>query len=303
MHEIRASILPQYVFEVVQIAKSLGIERVAVSEVFIHGPEVSERLISIETSTPKARAFVEEFLKSPSLRQADYTLTSHELRAIVDSTPLKELTAPMGEPFPDILQDLWQLNQVNASYLGRCAAGALLLSTGLLHNDPVAIVVAALFLPFLPQVLAISFGAWHRDRGLTLQGAWSVITSILVALIAGAVVAAVEGGPIGYSNFKTPLASFAVSAVIGIAAGFSAADDAGRRYLIGVAAAVQFAIFPVWFGEAFVLGLPAKSIWLERLVCFLINLVTIAVCATVAYAALDLVAENRKQRVRPLLNP
>jgi hypothetical protein len=30
----------------------------------------------------------------------------------------------------------------------------------MIHNDPMAIVVAALFLPFLSQVLAISFGVW-----------------------------------------------------------------------------------------------------------------------------------------------
>jgi hypothetical protein len=109
-------------------------------------------------------------------------------------------------------------------------------------------------------------------------------------------VAVLEGGTIAFSNFKGPLGSFAISAVIGIAAGLSSADDAGRRYLIGVAAAVQFAIFPVWFGQAFILGLPAKSVWLERLVCFLINLVTIGAFAPIAYASLDLVPQKAKKR-------
>src|SRR6185437_13728903 len=39
-----------------------------------------------------------------------------------------------------------------------------------------------------------------------------------------------------------------ISCFIGIAAGLSSADDAGRRYLIRVTAAVQFAVFPAWFG-------------------------------------------------------
>jgi hypothetical protein len=38
--------------------------------------------------------------------------------------------------------------------------------------------------------------------------------------------------------------------LVGVAAGLSNADDTGRRYLIGVAAAVQLAIFPVWLGGA-----------------------------------------------------
>jgi hypothetical protein len=97
-----------------------------------------------------------------------------------------------------------------------------------------------------------------------------------------------RGGPISFSGFKTPLASFAISAAIGITAGLSCADDAGRKYLIGVAAAVQFAIFPVWFGAAVVLGLPANDVLAQRILSFFINLVTISVCAAIAYAVLHL---------------
>jgi Domain of unknown function (DUF389) len=148
--------------------------------------------------------------------------------------------------------------------------------------------VAALFLPFLSQVLAISLGVWSRNWRLALQGVRTVLTSIVVAFAAGAVVAWIVGGPISFSGFKTPLASFAISAAIGITAGLSCADDAGRKYLIGVAAAVQFAIFPVWFGAAVVLGLPANDVLAQRILSFFINLVTISVCAAIAYAVLHL---------------
>jgi len=67
-----------------------------------------------------------------------------------------------------------------------------------------------------------------------------------------------------------------ISAVIGITAGLSNADDKGRRYLIGMAAAVQLAIFPVWLGAATVLGLPAEEILWFRLSIFLVNLGTIS---------------------------
>src|SRR6185295_10645742 len=63
-------------------------------------------------------------------------------------------------------------------------------------------------------------------------------------------VGAVQGGPIHFTAFKGPVASFVLSAAIGITAGLSNADDTGRRYLIGVAAAVQLAIFPMWLGVA-----------------------------------------------------
>jgi hypothetical protein len=118
-----------------------------------------------------------------------------------------------------------------------------------------------------------------------------------VAFGAGAIVAWIVGGPIAFNGFKGPLASFAISAVIGITAGLSCADDTGRRYLIGVAAAVQFAIFPVWFGIAAVLGLPAKGILGERLLSFVINLITISVAATIAYALLHIKNGRTAKRV------
>lgn len=251
---------------------------------------------------PKARVFVERFLRSPTLGRAQSTLTSRELRAIVSDSPPSDLTNPMSEPFPDVIQDLSQLSTLTASYVGRAAAGAILLADGLLHNDPIAIVVAALFLPFLSQVLAISFGLWSGDWKLAAHGGRAVLVSTILALLAGVVVAALEGGTVGFTTFKTPLASLAISAAIGITAGLSCADDAGRRYLISVAAAVQFAVFPVWFGLSFVLGLPERRVVMERLLCFGINLVTISGMAAVSYAALQFRsgwAAPRRERIQP----
>jgi hypothetical protein len=288
MHEIRATMPPDCVTEAGRIAHDVGIARVSVSEVFVHGPDVDRRLVSVETSTPKARAFVEAFLKSPTLSGADCTLTSREVRAIVDGESLASVTRPMSEPFTDIIQDLWQLSHITASYIARAAAGAILLATGILDNNAVAIVVAALFLPFLAEVLAVGFGLWSPDRRLILRGFRAVCVSTALAFAAGALVAAIQGGPIQFTAFKGPLASLAISAVIGITAGLSNADDTGRRYLIGVAAAVQLAIFPVWLGAASVLGLPPQDLLWSRLESFLINFGTISLAAVAAYAALHL---------------
>jgi hypothetical protein len=94
----------------------------------------------------------------------------------------------------------------------------------------------------------------------------------------------VEGGPIGFHGFKGPLSSFAISAVIGVTAGLSSADDTGRRYLIGVAAAVQLAVFPVWLGTVTVIGIQDRQVIVQHLLSFFINLVTIAVASVAAYA-------------------
>lgn len=288
MHEIRATIPSLCVQEAAELAHAAGIARVTVTQVFVHGPDQERCLVSVETSTPKARAFVDALLRSPTLAKTDYTVTSREVRAIVDDQPLGELTLPMSEPFTDVIQDLWQLGHVTMSYVARAAAGAILLATGIIENNPISIVVAALFLPFLSQVLALSFGLWNRDRRLVVQGLRALAVSTALACAGGAVVAWLEGGPILFAGFKSPLNSFAISSIIGITAGLSNADDTGRRYLIGVAAAVQLAIFPVWLGAASVIGLPSHEILYPRLLSFIVNLVSIAGCAVVAYAALHL---------------
>jgi len=287
MHEVRATLPPEWVPEAVRLAKTAGIERVTVTDAFVHGLERDACVISAETSTPKARAFIQEFLASPALAEAGATLTSRELRAVVSDAPSKDLTSPMSEPFPDVIQDLSQLSTLTASYLARAMAGAIILATGVLHNDPIAIVVAALFLPFLSQVLAISFGIWSGDWKLARQGTGAVLASTVAAVLAGVLVGAIEGGPILFSTFKGPLASIAISTAIGITAGLSCADDAGRRYLIGVAGAVQFAVFPVWLGLALATGLPPWEVAGQRLLSFAINLATVSATAAMAYASLQ----------------
>ena len=288
MHEIRATVPPDLVPEVARLARAAVIDRVTVADVYVHGPDVRRQVVSVETSTPRARTFVAALLESEALTGADYSLTSREVRAIVDGSDLADLTRPMSEPFPDVIQDLWQLSHLTESYLARAAAGAVLLATGILDNNAVAIVVAALFLPFLAEVLAMGFGLWSRDGRLIARGLRAIAVSMGLAYAAGALVAAVQGGPIQFTDFRGPLSSFTISAVIGIAAGLSNADDTGRRYLIGVAAAVQLAIFPVWFGAATVLGLPGTTVILLRLGSFAINLATISLMSVLAYAALHL---------------
>lgn len=285
MHEIRATLPAEHVGTAARLAQAAGITSVAVSDVYLHGLQEQRKTVSVETSTPRARAFVDALLGSATLKGVDYSLTSRELRAIVNSEDILDLTRPMSEPFTDVIQDLWQLSHLTVSYVARAAAGAVLMATGILDDNPVAIVVAALFLPFLAEVLAVSFGLWSRDGRLVLRGLRAVVVSAALAFAAGALVAAIQGGPIHFTGFKSPLPSFAISAVIGITAGLSNADDTGRRYLIGVAAAVQLAIFPVWLGAATVLGAADGVVW-TRLETFLINLFTISLAAVAAYAAL-----------------
>lgn len=190
----------------------------------------------------------------------------------------------MVEPALDVLEDLWQLSHVTPSYVARAAGAAVLMAYGMFENSAVSIVVAALFLPFLSQVLAVSFGLWTRDRGLAKQGLFALCVSSVLSTAAGVLVAVLHRGPLMFDDFKTPLVSLGISSIIGITAGLASADDTGRRYLIGVAAAVQYAVFPVWIGISLMRGFHDTHVITGRISAFAINLVTIAAMAVAVYA-------------------
>ena len=59
MHEIRATVPPEQVEETARLAHDAGIERVSIADVYVHGPDLRRQVVSVETSTPKARRFVE----------------------------------------------------------------------------------------------------------------------------------------------------------------------------------------------------------------------------------------------------
>jgi len=171
MHEIRATVPPDLVSEVARLARAVAIDRVTVADVYVHGPDAWRRMVSVETSTPRARPFVAALLESEALTGADYSLTSREVRAIVDGSDIADLTKPMSEPFPDMIQDLWQLSHLTASYVARAAAGAVLLATGILDNNAVAIVVAALFLPFLDAPTSFALKLRRSTRSMLMSSA------------------------------------------------------------------------------------------------------------------------------------
>ena len=58
MHEIRATVPPEQVAEAMRLARGAGIARITVSDVYVHGPDATRHVVSVETSTPKTPAFV-----------------------------------------------------------------------------------------------------------------------------------------------------------------------------------------------------------------------------------------------------
>jgi len=295
MHEVRVTVPQGKSQDVARLALDAGIKQASIYRVYVHGPNREMEVVSAETSTPRAKLFIDALLSASWLDLAECSISARELRAVLSSDSQSEITYPRVEPAVDVLADLWQLSHLTSSYVGRAVAAAILLAYGMAEDSAISIVVAALFMPFLSQVLAVSFGLWSRDVGLAKKGLIAIAVSTAACVAAGALVGLLYGGALRFSGFKGPLVSFAISSVIGIVAGLAIADDAGRRYLIGVAAAVQFAVFPVSFGYSLVHGLPDANIVFERLGAFAVNLVTIAGTAILVYAMTGMSARHSEQ--------
>ena len=133
--------------------------RGSVYDVFVHGPDRRKHVVSAECSTPKAKAFIDALLSSPLFDVEECSVSSRELRGLITADGLAEITRPMVEPVPDIIEDLWQLSHVT----GHTSADRRRRDTARRRHysySSISIVVAALFLPFLSQVLAVGFGVW-----------------------------------------------------------------------------------------------------------------------------------------------
>jgi hypothetical protein len=287
MHEIRLSVPPDRVEDAVGAAHRAGIERVTVLPTAIHRPKgvAAAVTVSAETSTPHARAFADAVLASDWFDRATCSMSTRELRAIVTDEPLDALTCPMPEPGDDVLQDLWQLSHVTPSYMGRCLAAALLLVRAMFANDLVALLLAVLFLPFLSELRGMAYGALRGDRSLVRHAVKAIATTVITLVAMGAIAGALVSSPVRYDGFKGPLISFAIAFAIGTAAGLASADDAGRRYMIGVAAAAQLSVFPAYFGIALARGFPAVLPLGGPGTAFAISFVTVVATIAASYAA------------------
>jgi uncharacterized protein DUF389 len=303
MHEIRVTGPLGNSESIAQLALSVGAKHVSVYSVYTYGPNQQQEVLSAELPTPQAKAFLDALLSSPRFDAARCTVTSRELRAILSQTHPRELTQPLPEPAVDVFEDLWQLSHLTWSYIGRAVSAGFLLAFGMVTNSSISIVIAALFFPFLPPILGMSFGLWTGERALAWQGFKALAASTCAAFLTGFVVAFFTRSPLTYSEWKSPLISLCIAVVIGVAAGLSSADDAGRRYLIGVAAAVHLSVVPAWFGITAVLGFPSAGLMFERGATFLLNVGALGASAALAYGLLGMKKEKIQLFQRALYGP
>ncbi len=279
--------------DVAQIAFSVGINQASVFQVESHRSESEPQTkdaVDIETSTPKAKRFVDALLAADFYNPTDYTINIRQPRSIISKESLRELTPPLVVPASDIYEELWQFSHVTVGFVGRNFIAACLLAYGLIQQQILLIIAGLLFLQLLPLLLAIGFGAWTGKWKLVGNSALAFLVAVVLLIGGGAAIAAVSSPPLKYDQFNTMFVGFLISLAVGIAAGLANSDDVGRREFLGLAATAQIAIVPVWFGICFVFGFPAVATSRDeittRAVGFGLNILTIIIASLATYVLL-----------------
>lgn len=277
---------------VAQIAFSVDVSEVSISQaetLNARGEREAKEMVDLQTSTPKASRFIEKLLADPLYNAEEFSVNIRQPRSIISKESRRELTKPFVEPATDILEELWQFTHVTVSFVVRHFIAAALIAYGMIQQNLLLIIAGLLFLPLLPVLLSISFGALTKQWKIVGQAVLAFLVTVALLVAAGALVAAVSSPPLRYNEFNSPIVGFLISLAVGVGAGFATTDDVGRRELLGLAATAQIVLIPVWFGINLVFGFSQSensSHIGERALSFGINTATIIVISLVVYALL-----------------
>lgn len=97
--------------EIAKVAFASGIDQVATRQVELLRADQSKtvrEVVDVETSTPKAKAFIDSVLQAPFFDPEDFSIVVRQPRSIVGGRKLTEVTKPLAEPTIDIFEELWQ---------------------------------------------------------------------------------------------------------------------------------------------------------------------------------------------------
>jgi uncharacterized protein DUF389 len=277
--------------KVAEVAFRVGIKQVSIHQeqtLKANKSKETKDVIDIAAATPEAKAFMDTLTAEPFFDPSQYSINVRQPRSILLSENLASLTWPVVEPSLDIYEELWQFSHITYSFVGRVFIAGSLVAYGMIEDKLLIMLAGLLFVPFLPLLLAVGFGALIREWRLTKQGALAFIVGVALLMGAGAAITLMVDKPVSYNESNTLIVSLLVSLAIGVAATLAICDDVGKREIIGLAASAQVAIIPVWFGISFVRGFPAatSSPASERAITFLVNVAAIIAASLCAFAAL-----------------
>ena len=276
---------------IAKIAYECGISVVNVSDVTAwkkDGEREEKVTITFETSTPKAKRFVDGLLLSDVYDREIMWFDVRERRAIITTDRISDVTYPWVIPGTDILQDLYQFSHITLGLVGRVLLAACLLSYGLLHQSLLLMIAGMMFIPMLPVLSALGFGGWVGHWRLSVRALGVLAITLGMLFVGGLIIGAMGSPPVQYDEFPPLVAGALISAAVGVAAALANTDDVGRRELIGLAATSQIAVVPAWLGLSAVLGVPASdgSGGVQKhLISLVINILCVVIASLITYVA------------------
>jgi hypothetical protein len=292
MRRVEVSVPKGQIDDVARLAFACGISEISVVDKLVRRPgsETQTRhFIDMSVPTPAAKAFVGELSRAPFYDREKYHVSIREPRANLTAESQREMTKPLAAPIADIDQELWQFSHVTSSFVARIFIAALLLAYGMIDEHWLFMAAGLIFLPFMPLILAMSYGGLRSEPRLVAQAALALVVATILIAGASALVAVAAEPPMEFDKFPPMIAGIIFSATVGIAGALATADDAGHRQLVGLAAASQVALLPAWFGISLVYGF-SDSVS-DKAISFGANIVALMLGALVVYALLG----GRKQ--------
>jgi hypothetical protein len=274
--------------DVSKIAFQCGISDVSMQDAAKHSPNAKPQpqdIVDMKVSTPQAKAFIDALIEAPFFDREHYSIDIREPRSILKRSSTREITEPLPAPILDIDEELWQFTHVNYSFVTRVVIAALLLAYGMIHDNPLFMIGGLVFIPFMPLVLAVSFGTLTRQWQLAGHAAIAFVTATLLIALASVAVALAVDTPMMFDQFPPMAAGLFFSLAIGVAAALGTADDVGHRQLIGLAAASQLSLIPAWLGISIVHGFSESPA--EKILSFGVNAVALALGAMIVYGLLS----------------
>jgi hypothetical protein len=272
--------------EIAEIAFAQGIGEVSwtLEKVWTcEGEEQTREVVNARSSTPVAKRYLQALQQSRWGSHIGCTMTVRQPQSIHSRASLAELTLPLGVPLQDLRCELWQFSHVTAGFVGRVLCASLLLAHGIVEDHLLNILGGLLFMPLLPCLMAIALGSRCGDRALVGHGLRAWLTALLVLTSASAAYGWLLQPTIAHREGTGWLVSLGLSAIVGVAAALGDLDDAGKRELIGLAAASQLAMLPAWAALAGVTGTVSPTVALEKLASVFLNAGAIAVTAGLTF--------------------
>jgi hypothetical protein len=128
---------------------------------------------------------------------------------------------------------------ITYSFVARVLIAALLAGYGMIEDHLLFMIGGLVFMPFMPIVLAIGFGALTQQWRLAAHALGAFAAATLLIMFGGVVVASLAEPPILFDGFASPVIGISFSLAVGIAGALGIADDTGHRQFVGLAAASQ----------------------------------------------------------------